>query len=184
MKIVRSVADESVARALLAGGVVVMRSDTLYGIFARADDEKAVEKIYKLKDRNQQKSPIVLISSTTQLYDEPPENTRRLCEQNWPGPVSIIVPSVSSPWWIHRGNESVAYRLPDHEQLRALIEITGPLAAPSANPEGQEPAHTIEQAIDYFGDAVDVYVDGGEVGDAQPSQLLRVDQRGNVERLR
>lgn len=184
MKLVSSITDESVAHALLSGGVVVMRSDTLYGIFARADDEQAVQRVYELKDRNKQKSPIVLISSTAQLYDEPPEATRHLCEQHWPGPVSIIVPSISSPWWIERGNKSVAYRLPNYDELRTLVDRTGPLAAPSANPEGEEPARTIQQAIDYFGDAVDVYVDGGEVGDVAASQLLRIDEQGNVERLR
>lgn len=184
MKIVNSIADESVTRTLNAGGVVVLRSDTLYGIVARADDENAVQRIYQLKERSQHKSPIVLISSTSQFYDEPRGEVRKLIESHWPGPVSIIVPATAAPAWISRDNGSVAYRLPDHSALRGLIEATGLLIAPSANPEGEEPARTIQQAIEYFGEDVDLYVDGGEVGDVAPSQLLRINTQGEVERLR
>lgn len=166
------------------GGVGVLRTDTLYGVVARAGDEAAVERVYRLKDRDTAKSPIVLISSDEQLLDVPDEPIRRLMRDVWPGKVSVIVPSLNAPQWIARGNDSVAYRLPDDAKLRHLLEQAGPLIAPSANPEGALPAATIEEAMSYFGESVDFYVDGGTITDGTPSQLLRVDTSGNIERLR
>lgn len=119
-----------------------------------------------------------------QLYDTPSSEIADVCRSHWPGKTSIILPSTKSPTWIRRDNHSVAYRIPDHPELQQLIAATGPLIAPSANPEGEEPAMNVEQALAYFGDTVDVYVDGGEVTDNTPSQLLVVDSDGEVKRLR
>jgi L-threonylcarbamoyladenylate synthase len=184
MKIVNSLDNPEVVDCLQRGGVVVARTDTLYGVLARADDEQAVTRVYQLKDRSEHKSPIVLISDVAQLYDAPDQQLRELCADKWPGPVSIIIPSKDAPKWLRRENDSIAYRLPARAELCALPAQTGPLIAPSANPEGESPAMNVEQAVAYFGDAVDVYVDGGQVESAEPSQLLRVDESGNVERLR
>lgn len=166
------------------GGIGVLRTDTLYGVVARADDEEAVERIYDLKDRDGRKSPIVLIASPDQLWDTPPRPAEAIIKTSWPGPVSIILPSTRAPFWIRRDNASVAYRLPAHEELQALLHATGPLIAPSANPEGKPPAMTISEARDYFGDAVDFYVDSGAVENASPSQLIKVNEDGSTERLR
>lgn len=176
--------DETVIRCLISGGVIVARTDTLYGVLARADDPDAVEKVYQVKGRSPEKSPIVLVAETSQIYDSPSDEIYKLMQDNWPGKVSIIVPSNTAPTWLRRDNSSVAYRLPDDEDLRGLIRSTGPLIAPSANPQGFTPAMNINQAIKYFGESVDIYVDGGEVNDVQPSRLLRVNDYGEVERLR
>lgn len=184
MKLVNSLADPLVAACLRGGGVVVARTDTLYGVLARAGDEQAVARVYALKDRSEHKSPIVLIAHQSQLFDTPDTQTMRLCDESWPGPISIIIPATNAPKWLARDNASVAYRMPDHDDLRALIATTGALIAPSANPEGCSPARSIEEAVGYFGDAVDVYVDGGYVQGDNPSQLLRIDTDGTVERLR
>ena len=184
MKIVLSLLDPIVTRTLLAGGIVAARTDTIYGLLARADDEVAVKRVYQIKDRDEQKSPIVLIADSTQLYDDVSGALQKLCNDRWPGPVSIIIPSVDAPLWLRRENDSIAYRSPDYDDMRQLIDTTGPLIAPSANPEAHEPALSVEEAIDYFGDLVDVYVDGGQVYDDRPSQLLRVRDDDTVERLR
>jgi len=175
--------DHDIVRLLSGGGVGILRTDTLYGIVARANDERAVEQVYHLKDRDSTKSPIVLISSLEQLFDQPDEATAKLIDDVWPGKVSIIIPSSHAPSWITRGNGSVAYRLPADDSLRQLLAQTGPLIAPSANPEGEAPAMTVDAAITYFGDDIDFYVDEGEVVDAAPSQLLRLID-GTLERLR
>lgn len=168
---------------LRSGGIVVLRTDTLYGVLARADDQQAVERVYSLKHRNQAKSPIVLIAKQSQLYDQPSEPLADFMEQHWPGKVSVIVPSEIAPEWIKRQNASVAYRLPAVDDLRQLVAKTGRLIAPSANPEASLPAMNIEQAIEYFGEAVDLYVDSGRVIDQQPSRLVAVNADG-VEWLR
>ena len=185
MRIVSSLTDEIVATTLLRGGVVFARTDTIYGLLARADDEKAVERVYQLKGRNPEKSPIVLIADTGQLYDAVPQEATELVRQQWPGRVSIILPSVIAPSWIQRHNHSVAYRLPALPELQSLIGRTGPLVAPSANPESRPPAANVPEAVAYFGDGVDIYIDGGEVAkDTPPSRLLRIHADGSLEQLR
>lgn len=176
--------DRDVARILKGGGVGILRTDTLYGIVARADNEQAVERVYRLKHRDEAKSPIVLIGSLDQLFDQPDDTVRRLIDEEWPGKVSIIIPSFESPGWIRRGNGSVAYRLPADETLRELLLETGPLIAPSANPEGEQPAATAREAVEYFGERVDFYIDEGKVLDSAPSRLLRITNSGKVEQLR
>lgn len=180
---IRSEFDDELIAVLSRGGVAVIRTDTLYGLVASADNSLAVEKIYRLKHRDQAKSPIVLIADMSQLYEAPTPDTLDTLRLMWPGPYSIILPSERAPAWLRRDNYSVAYRVPAVDELRALLLRTGPLIAPSANPEGLAPAMSIEEAVEYFGEAVDLYVDGGLVTDARPSTLLRF--TGNTfERLR
>lgn len=184
MRTFTDIEDDEIAKLFLAGKIGVVRTDTLYGVLAKADDEHAVQRVYEAKGRSDKKSPIVLISSTNQLFDEVSDEQRELLDDVWPGKVSVILPSLKAPEWIRRGNASVAYRLPDDEKLRVLLEKTGPLIAPSANPQGETPAMTINEAIEYFGDDIDFYVDGGNVIDGTPSTLLRITDSGEVERLR
>lgn len=172
------------AEVLQAGGMVVLRTDTVYGVLAQAGNQAAVEKVYRIKGRDEHKSPIVLISSYEQMFDQLDLAHRSLVLEHWPGPVSIIVPSTESPVWIRRDNDSVAYRMPADDRLRLLIESTGPLIAPSANRQGLPVATTIAQARQYFGNSIDLYIDGGEVVDISPSQLLRLGIDGSVDRLR
>jgi L-threonylcarbamoyladenylate synthase len=183
MKVFRAVSDPEVARLLRNGGIGVLRTDTLYGVLGRAADKAAVERIYRLKDRNSAKAPIVLVGSPEQLFDLPSPEEQAVLDDVWPGPVSVILPTMGGPDWVHRGLHSIAYRLPADDELQRLLAQTGPLIAPSANPEGAPPAMTIQEASEYFGDAVDFYVDGGAVTDETPSRLIRL-QGGRVERLR
>lgn len=171
------------ASSLMRGDVAVMRTDTIYGIVGKASSEQTVAKIYRAKGRTPSKSPIVLISSVAQLFDSYDPHVLALLEEYWPGPHSIILPSSAAPTWIRRDNHSVAYRLPAHPELQSLIAQTGPLIAPSANPEGMPPASTIDEARLYFGDAVDWYEDGGIVTGGSPSSLHRYHD-GVFEQLR
>lgn len=184
MKVFQRVDSPEVASILMSGGIGIIRTDTIYGVVGRAGDERAVDRIYEVKGRDDTKSPIVLIDSLEQLFDETDQQTTEFCRSVWPGKVSVIIPSEYAPSWIKRGNHSVAYRMPDLDELRRLLRQVGPLAAPSANPEGQTPAMSIDEAARYFGSRVDFYVDGGIVEDNTPSKLMRLHQDGTVERLR
>lgn len=175
---------KQLATILKAGGVAVVRTDTLYGILARADNEAAVNRVYNLKGRDDNKPPIVLVAEYSQLFDKANDVLQKILKQEWPGPVSVIIPSPSAPTWIKRGGSTVAYRLPDSTELQQLIRETGPLIAPSANPQGKVPACTVDMAKQYFGEAVDWYEDGGEVVNSTPSKLIRVSSGGEIERLR
>lgn len=177
------VINDSIVTLLQKGGVGVLRTDTLYGIVACADNEAAVERVYTVKGRTPTKPPIILIASTDQLLHTYDDATLRRLEAFWPGKVSIILPAPDAPAWLVRSGDSLAYRMPDDEALRELLKRTGPLIAPSANPEGLPPAMSIHEAVAYFGEKVDFYVDGGVVEDDSPSRLYRL-LDGGMERLR
>ena len=165
------------------GGVGILRTDTLYGIVARADDEAAVERIFQTKVRDRDKPLIVLLPSAAAAYDE--SETISKISENSNTPTTIIVESPHAPAWLRHTDGSVGYRLPKDRTLRKLLEQTGPLVAPSANPQGLEPARTIDQAREYFGESIDCYLDGGEVPASQPpSQIFKIKTDGSIERLR
>ena len=188
MKILQSLSSratrDELATALRGGALAILRTDTLYGMVARALDKGAVERMYMVKSRDAGKPPIVLVSDLDQIFSTVQGAQRTVLDEVWPGKTSVVLSADSGPDWLTRGGDSIAYRLPAEPNLRALIEHTGPLIAPSANPQGEVPAATIDQAIAYFGERVEYYVDDGEVLDQTPSRLLRLLPDGTTERLR
>ncbi|MDX2776476.1 L-threonylcarbamoyladenylate synthase [Streptomyces caniscabiei] len=175
--------NDEVAGLLRQGGIGILRTDTLYGIVASARNEAAVERVYAVKGRTPTKPPIILIASTDQLLNAYDNATLARLKTLWPGRVSVILPAPGAPTWLVRLGDSLAYRMPDSAELRDLLEHTGPLIAPSANPEGLPPAMSLHEAVAYFGEKVDFYVDGGVVEDDTPSRLYRLLDDG-MERLR
>lgn len=166
---------QEIADYLLKGEPVVIPTDTLYGVLALANSQKAVEKVYKLKGRNPIKPVIILIADFDDLKRfeiKPTEWQMTQLEKYWPGRFSMILPCDNgSLEYLHRGTETLALRLPNDELLQSLIRLTGPLIAPSANPEGLEPALNTTNANDYFGDGVNLYIDDG-IRHGEPSTLL------------
>lgn len=168
---------------LAAGGIAVVRTDTLYGIIARAADSRAVEKVYAAKHRDVSKQCIVLVtgSGTIGKYSAQLAQYGGLDKR----PTSVVVPATTEQPWVLRGGNSIAYRVVRDEFLRQVVRAVGPVIAPSANPEGLEPARTIEEARQYFGDTVDIYVDGGVVPqDVAASRIIKVRADGSAETLR
>lgn len=167
----------SVASHLLAGEVVVMPSDTIYGTLGLAQNRLTVSHIYDLKERTPTKPVIILISSLKDLAIfgvKPTRYQRSLLNRFWPGTVSVILSCKGSKFeYLHRGTHTLAFRLPKDELLTDLIRSTGPLAAPSANPEGHPPAKNISEAKTYFRDKIALYVDGGNK-EAPPSTLVSI----------
>ncbi len=165
---------------LLSGGIGVLATDTIYGVVGSALNQQTVERIYTVRKRHPDKPFIILIHDQSQLEQFGvqllPAQSSYLSEV-WPGPVSVIL-ACSSPElaYLHRGTNGLAFRVPGKESLRSLLFTTGALVAPSANPEGEPPATTINQARDYFGESIDFYIDEGEVT-GTPSRL--VDLRGD-----
>jgi len=160
-------------------------TDTLYGLVGRALDKKAVERIYKLKGRNKNKPFIILISSLKDLklfkvkHSHILKNVGML-KKIWPGKISVILPCLSKKFvYLHRGKKSLAFRLPNKKSIISILKKTGPLIAPSANPESKKPAYTITQARRYFGDKADFYVNVG-CRKIKPSTLVFLTSRGYV----
>lgn len=171
-------------QVLTSGGVGVIRTDTLYGLVASANDERAVERVFMIKNRDPSKSCIILIDSLDSAYGITNDLGFDI-ESHTQKPTSFLLDGTGAPSWLLRSNSELAYRVPANADLRALLAKTGPLVAPSANPEGLKPARSIEEAKHYFGNAVDIYVDGGIVpSDMEPSRLVRIHNDGREERLR
>lgn len=175
--------DPEIIQILQSGGVGVLKTDTLYGIVASIRHESAVERVYALRQRDMLKPCIILAADTSQLSEVKDKALREFMQSQWPGPVSIVMPAPGAPDYLTRGGESLAIRIPADEELRELLEQTGPLIAPSANVQGQEPARNIHEAQEYFGEKVDFYINSGEVEDVAPSQLWTHEQE-RMKRLR
>jgi L-threonylcarbamoyladenylate synthase len=159
----------------------VFPTDTLYGLVGSAFSKKAVKRIYAVKKRNMKKPLIVLIGSFRDVKRFGVVLTsiqRKFLRHVWPGPVSVILPVRGKKFvYLHRGTRGVAFRLPRSVRLRSFLKKTGPLVAPSANPEGKPPAKVIAQARRYFGDTIDFYIDGG-ILKRNPSTLLQMKGNG------
>jgi L-threonylcarbamoyladenylate synthase len=168
VQIFNSLEREELVSLINSNGIGVMPTDTLYGLIGTALSPRIVEKIYEIKERDKAKPLIVLIASEEQL------KTYFDIEKSfdlWPGKCSLILPVDKFPH-LHRGGGTIAFRVPDNSDLIRLLEKTGPLVAPSANREGEEPAKTIKKAKEYFGEKLDFYVDDGFV-DSKPSTLIK-----------
>lgn len=176
---------KELANKIQEGSLVIMRTDTLYGILGRADVPSIVDQIYKAKGRDENKPFIILISNINELNRFGVQVTEELSEmlqKYWPGSITFILPVASECLekfsYLHRGTNALAFRMPGKSELRELIAQTGPLVAPSANPQGFAPAKNIDEARDYFGDAINAYIDEGEVVDASASTIVRYDGTG------
>lgn len=165
-----------IVEQILNGGIGILPTDTVYGIVGSAFESDAVERIYQTKKRDHRKPLIVLIGhiDDVERFGVVLNASLRLqLSTYWPGPYSIILPTIDEQFeYLHRGTDAIAFRLPENDDLLQLISETGPLVAPSANPEGHPPATSIPEARLYFGDEVDFYLDNG-VLDGKPSTLLR-----------
>jgi len=179
--------NKNLIRILREGGVVIMPTDTIYGIVGKALEKNTVERIYKIKKRNPEKPCIILIGNINELEKFSVillEEQKKELEKYWPGPVSIILDCTDDSFeYLHRGTKTLAFRLPALPTLRDLLFKVGPLIAPSANPEALPPAKNIEEAKKYFGDSVDLYIDGGEI-EAKASKLIKLNNDGSIIVLR
>lgn len=157
------------------GGIGAMPTDTIYGITGLALNKNTVERIYSVRKRTPSKPMIILISSIDNLKLFGIKTEIEQLNEFWPGKVSIILPCHDEKfYYLHRGANSLAFRLPNEKHLRQVISKTGPLVAPSANTEGMSPATTIEEAEKYFGNNIDFYLDGGKI-EGSPSKLIKIE---------
>lgn len=158
----------SLSAHLRNGAVGVLATDTLYGLVGSAFYPDVVARIFQLKRRNINKPVIVLVSDVEQMKYFGIDLTRdvlRALQTYWPGRYSIVLPTKENARfdYLTRGTGTIAFRMPDRADLFELLDLAGPIVAPSANIEGQPPATTIEEARRYFGEEIDFYADAGKV---------------------
>ncbi len=156
--------------------LVVMPTDTVYGLAADAFSSKAVASLLAAKGRGPESPPPVLIANTDTLQalaESVPEVANRLAQAFWPGALTMIFraqPSLN--WNLGETKGTVALRVPDHKIALALLAEVGPLAVSSANLTGQPAAVTCQEAQQYLGDSVAVYLDSGPSPKGQASTIL------------
>lgn len=164
----------------------VIPTDTQYGVVGKALAVPVVDRIYQLRQRDEHKPMIILIPTIEDLqtfFVDIDTDTTAYLENLWPAKVSVILPCHHEAFeYLHRGTNSLAFRIPDHQQLRELLSDVGPIVAPSANMQHQSPATTVKEAQDYFDTQVDFYLDGG-VCDSPPSTIIKIVD-GSIEIIR
>jgi len=157
------------ARAAISRGeLVVLPTDTVYGVAADAFSPAAVQRLLDAKGRTRQSPPPVLIPNIQNLdalAQSVPDAVRTLVDVFWPGALTIILPAASSlAWDLGDTKGTVALRMPANSLALELLAETGPLAVSSANLTGEPAATLAVEAQRMLGDSVTVYLDGGRGG--------------------
>lgn len=174
----RIAAINQAADALRGGSLVIMPTDTVYGVAADACAPGAVEKIYQAKSRERGK-PIPLLAADIRQVETYGAAfgamERRLAEKFWPGPLTLV---------LRVGSVTEGFRVPGHDVSLELLHVAGGiLRVTSANVSGEPPALTAGDAIKALGDCVDVVLDAGRVPGGIPSTVARV-ENGRIIILR
>ncbi|WP_298889096.1 L-threonylcarbamoyladenylate synthase [uncultured Serinicoccus sp.] len=171
--------EDALARAAAVvreGKVVVLPTDTVYGVGADAFDVVAVAMVLAAKHRGREMPPPVLVPNPRTvdgLATDVPMYARILMRHFWPGPLTLVLRAQPSLQWdLGETNGTVALRMPDDELALELLAEVGPLAVTSANVTGQPAATTAQEALDQLGGAVAAYLDGGPRTGGQPSTIL------------
>jgi tRNA threonylcarbamoyl adenosine modification protein (Sua5/YciO/YrdC/YwlC family) len=160
-----SMDEETITRAVAAarrGRLIVMPTDTVYGIATRPDDHEATARLFEAKGRPRRLTLPVLVASTDEarriaVFDD---RAARLAAAFWPGALTLVLrrTEASRGWDLGGDGSSIGVRVPDHPLAIELLGLAGPLAVTSANRSGDPPAGDREELEAAFGDAVAVYV--------------------------
>lgn len=183
--IVENILDSAVISALQSDQLIVAKTDTIYGVLARAGSNRAVERLYKVRQRPLGKSVIVLVADITDIPGLTPHMQEKYQKLATERPTTIIV-NVSPDFLPHipHINGTLAFRVVPKSLLSELIHKVGYLAAPSANLSDQKPAKNIAEAVNYFHESVAIYVDSGDITGVKRSQIIRIRECGKIEFIR
>lgn len=168
------------------GEIIVVPTDTVYGLAVCPKVAGAVDRVVGLKGRTREMAPPLLVTGVDQVAPlvaegALSEQVLSLVHQFWPGGLTVVLP-LRSDLGIDIGQTpgTVAVRCPDHPALLELLRIHGPLAVTSANKTGQAPCLSVFEAIDVFGDDVSIYLNGGEESETGHVPSTIVDATGLV----
>ena len=163
------------AAVLEALGTVVFPTDTVYGLAASAFSFEAIQKLFQIKDREQEKSIAVLLGSVDQLSAvtaDPSPAALALGEKHWPGALTLVVPRHPEMPENLSPLPTLGVRIPDHPVALALLQTVGPLAVTSANLSGMPNTTTAEEVLAQLDGRVDLILDGGKTPGGVPSTVV------------
>jgi L-threonylcarbamoyladenylate synthase len=168
---------DRISTTISSGGVIAFRTDTFYGLGADPFNPEAICRIKELKGREDNKPILIVISDYDQLprfIEDVSPGFDLLAKTFWPGALTLIGKSRTEvPAELTAGTNSIGIRLPNDEQVRELVRVCGgALTATSANPSHLPPAPTAHQVENYFGNAIDLIVDGGQARAELPSTVV------------
>jgi tRNA threonylcarbamoyl adenosine modification protein (Sua5/YciO/YrdC/YwlC family) len=173
------------ASAILGGELVVLPTDTVYGVGADAFSPAAVRRLLSAKGRGREMpSPVLVgtVRAATALVEDLGQDGQRLIDEFWPGPLTIVCRATRTlSWDLGDTQGTVAIRMPQEPVALELLRETGPMAVSSANRTGSPPAMTAGEARDQLGESVAVYLDGGSAAGGVASTI--VDLTGPQPRL-
>jgi len=178
--------DANLIKVLQNDGVAVMPTDTLYGIVGKVQNEDVVNRIYSIRKRNPDKPCIILIGDSKELekFSITLSEEQKKVIKNFSVPTSFILDCSDEKFtYLHHDTKTLAFRIPTSSELRDLLIKTGPLIAPSANLEALHPSENILEAKKYFGDSVDLYVDGGIIK-SKASKIIKLHKDGTMTKIR
>ena len=142
---------EKIKQELETGGAVVLPTETVYGLFAKALDEKAVNHVYQLKRRPRDKALNLNVASLDDIFNfskNQPPYLQQLVDSFLPGPLTIILEANDKvPYWVNSDLTTVGFRMPNHPVTLKLIREFGPLIGPSANISGQSSGVTFKEIL-------------------------------------
>lgn len=176
-----SITDEEAAfdaaqDAIFAGEVIVLPTDTVYGVGADATSSSAVQRLLDAKERGRDFPPPVLIAEVGMvraLATGIDSRLSRLAEAFWPGALTVVLKARETLRMdLGERGETIAVRVPDQSFTRELLRRTGPLAVSSANVHGRDAATTIEDAVAQLAERCSVYLDAGTMAGNTPSTIV------------
>ena len=176
--------DQAVA-LLLRGDLVVAPTETRYGLLARADDSKSLEKLYRAKDRDRAAAVAIFVDSIEALdtYGVMTPSARRLAKRFMPGPLTLVLTAADETTLPVESDGRVGLRVSSSPVVKAILEkVRKPLTATSANLTGHGEAETIDQVVEAFAGDVALYLDGGRLAGTVSTVVLC--QGGRTELLR
>jgi L-threonylcarbamoyladenylate synthase len=177
---------DSVRCLLKRSGLIALPTESFYGLAAAPFDERALDRLWKVKGRSEGKPILLLIGAMSQL--EPlvrstPYAATLLMNAFWPGPLTIVFPAAQGlPDAVTAGTGSVGIRLSAWQPLVDLLRLVGPVTGTSANREGMAPPRTAEEVQHNLGDVLDLIIDAGATPGGQPSTVI--DVRGPIRIIR
>ncbi len=158
-----------------ADGVIVMPTDTVYGVGCDAWSDAGIQRLYDLKHRSLGKSIPILIGSIRQLElvaNAVPFAAQRLAEKFWPGALTLVLPKHAGLPGTISTDDTIGVRYPNHPFTAALLEASGPMAVTSANLSGMPNTTTAAQVREQLSESIDLLIDGGETPGPVPSTVV------------
>ncbi len=161
---------------LKEGGIIAYPTDTLYGLGIDPENNQAMEKLFKLKDRGKEKQISLMFSGSEMVNDYFAELTpieRRVINELLPGAITIVIEKRQNLKFGE--NNSIGVRIPDNEFCKMLTEQYGkPITTTSVNRSGGPPARSVEEIIDYFPNEVGLILDGGKSPETESSTVIQI----------